>query len=248
MIKYSEGSSDPGELQNKYASGSIEPGILKKLMNSDAVYTYSGQDELVFELALRRHIIDASLALYRGRLAFRVFYDSFCNEEYWRRNPDGGFTIKEDVKPSAAVDDIFQNARKYGVECATAIVIVYYKAVLDAYRGDLFDRAFSDITLMNWQQLSGLLGVATYRGLEDYLPGDCRYFKNPEVNPLTPEWQGENAIDLGDGRYYGHGMGIAGGDRIISALNANRVADATVSAYLMDTATRPDFKGLYRYA
>jgi protein-glutamine gamma-glutamyltransferase len=125
--------------------------------------------------------------------------------------------------------------------------MIYYKAVLDAYSTELFNKAFPEITLMNWQQLDEIIGVATYRKLTDYLPGDCRYFRNPDVNPLTPEWQGENAIDLGGGVYYGHGIGIGSQNKIIEALNENRIEDAQASAYLMDTATRPDFNGLYQY-
>ena len=78
----------------------------------------------------------------------------------------------------------------------------------------------------------------------DYLPGDCRYFNNPDVDPLTPEWQGQNAIDLSGGMYYGHGIGIKTADKIIEILNHNRIQDSTTSAYLMDMATRPGFMHL----
>jgi protein-glutamine gamma-glutamyltransferase len=160
---------------------------------------------------------------------------------------DGGFTLKTGVRPSEAIDDIFVNTRLYGTECATAIVIIYYKAVLDSYKADLFNKAFGEIVLMNWRDMDDLLGVSTYRRLPDYVPGDCRYVKNPDVNPLTPEWQGENIIDLGSGRYYGHGIGTGDVEYFIRALNQNRIAGSQVSAYLMDSATRPDFHGLYRY-
>ncbi|MDD4495708.1 MAG: hypothetical protein PHV32_15450 [Eubacteriales bacterium] len=39
---------------------------------------------------------------------------------------------------------------------------------------------------------------------------------------LTPGWQGENAIYLGENRFYGHGAGIAKSDKIIRALNRHR--------------------------
>jgi len=155
--------------------------------------------------------------------------------------------LKKEVKPSDAINDIFINTRRYATECATAIVMLYYKAVLESYSAELFNKTFTEITLMNWQEMDEIMGVATYRKLADYIPGDCRYFRNPDVNPLTPEWQGENAIDLGNGDYYGHGIGIGKQEKIIAALNANRIEDAQASAYLMDTATRPDFEDLYQY-
>ena len=247
MIYFSGTEADTQSLLSKYPDGSAEYEALEKLLRSDERYVYGSEEELIFEISMRRYIIDASLALYRGRLAFRIFRKSFCNEAFWERAANGGFVLKRGAVPSEAIRDIFRNTRKYGTECATAIVMIYYKAVLDAYPENLFNTSFTTITLMNWQQMSELIGVATYRGLADYIPGDCRYFRNPDVNPLTPEWQGENAIDLGGGRYYGHGVGIGGSDRIIAILNENRADGSEVSAYLMDTATRPDFKRLYRH-
>jgi ubiquitin len=74
---------------------------------------------------------------------------------------------------------------------------------------------------MNWHYDRDL-GVVYSQGPGDFFPGDCRYFKNPDVNPETPQWQGENVIDLNDGKYYGHGIGIRTADEIINALNERR--------------------------
>ena len=247
MIRIAGSEASVQTLLSQYPAGSVEYETLEKLAKSNKMYEYTAQDELSFEINLRKNIINSSYALYRGRLGFRTFRESRCNEAYWNRNEDGGFVLKTGIKPSDAIMDIFINTRKYATECATAIMMIYYKAVLDAYGNELFDRAFPEITLMNWQHLDELMGVATFRKLPDYLPGDCRYFRNPDVNPLTPEWQGENAIDLGGGLYYGHGIGIGSSDKFIAALNENRIEGAQASAYLMDIATRPDFNSLYQY-
>ncbi len=247
MIKFADGEHDLKAILDRYRNGSPEYEFLSILMDSSHVYIYSSVEELIFETDMRRHIIDASIALNRGRMAFRTFQESKCNEEFWNRRVDGGFVLKPGVKPSEAVGDIFVNTRLYGTECATAIVIIFYKAVLDSFKADLFDTAFKEIVLMNWRDMDELMNISTYRGLPDYVPGDCRYVRNPDVNPLTPEWQGENIINLGNGRYYGHGIGIGDVDYFIRALNQNRVEGSQVSAYLMDSATRPDFKGLYSY-
>lgn len=247
MIKLAEGEFDPKKALEQYPAGSIEYDILSRLIKSDHEYSYSSQEELAFVINVRRNIIESSVAAYRGRIAFRTFRESKCNEDFWDRRPDGGFVLKQGVKPSDAINDIFRNPRKYGTECATVMVMIFYKAVLDNYGDKLFNAAFSEITLMNWQQLDDLMGISTQRKVPDYLPGDCRYFRNPDVNPLTPEWQGENAIYLGENKYYGHGIGIASPLMIIEALNTNRIEDAQASAYLMDTVTRPDFRSLYLY-
>ena len=57
----------------------------------------------------------------------------------------------------------------------------------------------TEIELMNWSNIDEKLGVDYYDSVSDFMPGDCIYFKNPDVNPKTTEWQGENTIDLGDG-------------------------------------------------
>lgn len=247
MIQLADGEFNAQALLDTFPAGSAEAEMLNKLINNTHVYQYSSLEELTFEIKLRRNIIDASVDLYRARLAFRTFRESKCNEDFWNRRSDGGFVLRTDVKPSDAINDIYRHTRLYGTECATAIMIVYYKAVLGSYGTELFNRAFQEIILMNWQDMDELMGISTYRKLPDYIPGDCRYFRNPDVNPLTPEWQGENAIDLGNDKYYGHGIGITNAEGIIEALNRNKVEDSQISAYLMDTATRPYFKGLYQY-
>lgn len=226
-------------------SNKIQKKIVDILSSSSTVYEYDSMDQLKFELDLRKSIIDTSMELYKSKLAFTTFKNSMCNPNFWERTNEGGFLLKEGIKPSDAIRDIFINSSKYGTECATAIVIIYYKAILNLFPENLFNRMFSNIHLMDWIYLDSDLGIKYYSNGIDYLPGDCRYFKNPDVNPETPQWQGENAIDLGNGTYYGHGIGIKTAEEMINALNKRRKDGATVSAYLMDNAVRPDFKYLF---
>lgn len=245
MIRISGRTVTPENIFNQYSLNRIQRDIVTTMASSNFRYDYSSLDQLKFELDLRMNIINASRKLNNSGLAFRVFTKSFCNRDFWTRTNEGGFLLKNNVKPSEAIKDIFRNGRKYGTECATAMVIIYYKAVLDIYPVELFNSMFTNIQLMNWHYLNRNLGLNNYANPPDYFPGDCRYFKNPDVNPLRAYLQGENAIDLGDGTYYAHGMGITTGDGIIRILNRNRKIGAKRSAYLMDTATRPDFKHLY---
>ena len=246
MINVADVEMKYDDLKLKYPEGSIERKMLEKMVGNDNVSRYTSMEELAFELELRKRIIDASTALYRGGLRFSIFRESKCNVDFWERMENGGFTLKGGIKPSEGLRDIFRNTRKYATECATAIVIVFYKAVLDIYKDELFDNTFPKIVLMNWLYTDNKLGVYTNREPDILLPGDCRYFKNPDVDPMTPEWQGENAIDLGDGTYYGHGLGIRNAEMIIRILNKKRIPGSEISAYLMDTVTLPDFRELFK--
>lgn len=246
MINVADVEMKYDELKLKYPEGSIERKILEKMAGGDNVRRYASMDELAFELVFRKRIIDSSIALNRGGLRFRTFRESECNEDFWERMENGGFRLNRGVRPSEGIRDIFRNTREYATECATAMVMVFYKAVLEVYKDELFDSTFPKIILMNWLYTDNKLGVATQRDPEFFLPGDCRYFRNPDVDPMTPEWQGENAIDLGDGTYYGHGVGIRTARMIIRILNSRRVPGSDTSAYLMETTTLPDLNGLFK--
>jgi protein-glutamine gamma-glutamyltransferase len=245
MIKIAEADINKDTFLSEHPKHGIELDILNILFSSTQTYSYTSLEQLQFELTMRGYIIEAAYNLYRGRLRFSIFRKSECNGDFWVRMDDGGFEIKGDVKPSKGISDIFRHTHLYSTECATAIVMVYYKAILDIYGAETFDRVFPHIVLMNWMHLDNPADILTYRDSPDFFPGDCRYFKNPDVNPLTPEWQGENAIEMGDGTYYGHGIGIRNDTVIIAALNKNRIEGSEVSAYLMKTATRPSFKSLF---
>lgn len=240
-------SPEQEELLSRFPGGAPEREMLKILMDGPESHRYDSLEELLFELSLRREIIRAANDLYRSGMGFEIFQNSRANDEFWERKNDGGFALKKGVKPADAIRDIFRNGRKYSTECATAMVILYYRAVLEVFGEELFNSTFPKIYLMNWHRLDPLLReVGLPRHVTDHLPGDRRYFANPDVNPETPQWQGENVIDLGKGIFYGHGVGRNDADYFITALNGNRREDAQREAYLMDQAARPDFRRLYQ--
>lgn len=229
-----------------YAPGSLKGQVLHTLYMSEKVYDYPSAEVLQFELDLREKIVRAAERLNGTRFDFALFKDSRCNPAYWTRTSEGGFRVRPDVSPYRAILDFYQHSYMYATECATAIVIVFYLGIAAILPEGLFNRLYSDIYLMDWQYLDKDLGMRSYDSLADYLPGDCRYFKNPDVDPKTMEWQGENAIQLMNGYYYGHGIGIRTADSIIRALNGHRKPGAKRSAYLMDLAIKPGYKYLYR--
>lgn len=220
--------------------------LLAAMDKSDETFAYDSPEQLRFELAVRKATVQAARDLYAGNMEFAVFRKSRCNPAYWNRTQEGGFALKNGVLPADAIRDIYKNPSEYATECATAVFIVFYKAVLDVYGDALFNKVFPDIELMNWHHVDPLFRrIGLMRRTAAVLPGDRQYFINPDVNPEVPEWQGENVIVLGDGTYYGHGLGIYGADEIIRQLNENRRRGGRESAYLIDQAGRPDYRKLY---
>ncbi|MGH4124377.1 MAG: protein-glutamine gamma-glutamyltransferase [Clostridium sp.] len=230
---------------NKYKPNDIEIDIITKMSLSKDLYEYNSLNGLQFELKLRNNIVIAAKKLNESYMTFTTFRKSMCNLYYWDRTDEGGFILKKGITPSAAINDISINSSKYGTECATAMIIIYYQALLNIFPEKYFNELFPKIQLMNWHYIDDLLEDAGYlEKRSDYLPGDRRYFVNPDVNPLKPEWQGENVIDLGNELYFGHGIGIGNAEEIIIELNKFRIKEAKSSAYLLDSAARLDFKSL----
>lgn len=250
MITVAGETFDIDAVIDRYPAGSVEGMVLRTMANSTGQYAYGTLAQLEFELAMRREIVNAARGLNRSGMDFAVFHKSRRNPQYWDRTSNGGFRLKEGVSPSDAIMDIYKNGSKYATECATAMMMVYYRALISLYGAERFDMLFPNIYLMNWSQIDPRLKeVGEPRKVTDKLIGDRAYFANPDVDPKTPEWQGENVIIMPDNLYYGHGVGITTAERIIRGLNASRKKDATRSAYFRDEVSRPDFKelaGLYQ--
>ncbi len=192
---------------------------------------------------MRTNIVEAAKALYAGGANFATFARSRCNERYWTRTENGGFMLNRGVWPSDGIYDIFVNGRLYGFECAGAIIIILYKAVLDTVGGAVFNAYFQNLFLRDWQFDRDLRLITTYNNYNAY-PGDVLYFKNPDYDPRTPEWQGENVVMLDDNLYFGHGIGIKSGQEIVAGLNRMRRRGSIRSAYLQDSVVSPDFEYL----
>lgn len=234
--------SDAGQV-NPFALTPVEREVLQAKQNSPVVYRYASMDELYFELRLRDRIVNASRMLQDSRADFAVFRNSRSNPQYWTRTENGGFQMNPDVRPSDAINDIFQNGEEYGFECATAIVIVLYKGVLDTIGEQMFNSLFNPLYLRDWNHDSDLWFITTHNKNEA-LPGDVMYFRNPDFDRDTPEWQGENVVKLSENLFFGHGIGIESGEEIITALNKMREPGSTESAYLDDLVVHPNFKHL----
>lgn len=226
--------------------GSIESIILQRLQQDFRVYPYQSVDELGFELGLRKNIVLSARAMSQGRSQFVSFAKSYCNPRYWHLTEMGGFRLRPGIRPSAAIEDIFKNSSLYGFECATAIMIIFYHAVLKSIGAGLFDRYFANLYLYSWVEDQDL-GLRTYYTYH-LIPGDVVYFENPEFHPATPWWRGESAVVLENGSFFGHGVGVGTAAQMIEHLNKARAPWSTIPPFLRDSVLRPSFKHLFRIA
>ncbi|WP_082306863.1 protein-glutamine gamma-glutamyltransferase [Bacillus sp. FJAT-27245] len=219
--------------------------LLQWMGKSKKVYEFATIHELDFELGMRLRILRAAVLLNKSGAGFATFRTTRCNEKYWFLDRRGAIVIKPNVLPQTALNDIFINGKKYAFECATAMLIIFYKATLESIDEAMFNRLFAGLTLYDWQYDEDL-DLQIFNST-DFLPGDCLYFKNPDVNPETPHWQGENAIYLDRDLYFGHGVGIVPGKIIIDFLNTKRKKNAKREAYLTDVVAIPNFRYLSQF-
>ncbi|RME71306.1 MAG: hypothetical protein D6776_10440 [Planctomycetota bacterium] len=208
-----------------------------------------------------RAMVDAAYALAEKEPEFG---DLEFNPGAWRLEDEdleyedgmGVMVPADGVPPSVAIEDIFKNTDMYAFECATALTIIRYKAILDLIGPEDFDRAFADLRVGPWEteddakrlwkiEGSGARGEerpATEAEKKLVKPGEYTYFRNWDVSKEAFEggWQGENVLYLGDGLYYGHPFGVVSGEDIVEYLNSARKAGATRSASLLDLRARID--------
>lgn len=234
------GAAGAGGIQQAAGWPDAERRIYELKQKSAVTYVYPSVQQVWFEMTLRAKIVAAARELQSGKAAFASFAKSRCNGAFWMRTNDGGFRLKEGIQPAAAIRDIFNNGRLYAFECATAVVIVLYKGVLDTLGEEAFNRHFAGLYLHDWQYDSDLRLIGK-KGTKDTYPGDVLYFKNPDYSPDTPEWQGENAIKLEEHLYFAHGIGLVTEGQVIAKLNRHRKPGSTQSAYLLEEVFYPDF-------
>ncbi|CRK80869.1 protein-glutamine gamma-glutamyltransferase [Neobacillus massiliamazoniensis] len=223
-------------------SNKEEKAIIKQKAAYQKNYHYLTVNQLKFELTFRMNTMKAARELNDSGAKFTTFAYAFCNKEYWDRLSNGGFLLKKDSTPSAAILDILKNGTLYAFECSTAIAIVLYIATLYSIGSKKFDHLFANLYLMDWQFDEDLPVHQKYG--DDFLPGDVLHFNNPDFDPKQPHWRAENVIYFGDDQYYGHGVGIRTANTIIDFLNKKRKPDSKNSAYLMNLITRPEYQSL----
>jgi protein-glutamine gamma-glutamyltransferase len=220
----------------------LQQSIYQSIKDSQIMYHYFTQREMLFELRIRENIVKAAFQLNESKVNFSGFENSTFNKDYWEKT-ESGYRLKKGIKPSDGIRDVFINSGQYIFECVTSIVIIYYKAVLESIQEHYFNYLFSHMIVWahNYDKDLGMYSIKKV----DLFPGDVVYFYNPEYE--KPIWMGENCVYLGNELFFGHGIGVGTADEVIEALNSLRKTDATESAYLLPQVTRLDFRYLSRY-
>lgn len=134
MIIINRTKADINNILNEYHYDTMQQDIINVINLSNTEYKYDSVNQLKFELMLRKEIVKSANELSESEIEFQVFEKSKCNPKYWDRKDDGGFLLKSGVTPSDSIHDIFLNSSLYATECSTAIVIIYYKALLNVFK------------------------------------------------------------------------------------------------------------------
>ncbi|MDQ0270845.1 protein-glutamine gamma-glutamyltransferase [Cytobacillus purgationiresistens] len=221
----------------------IQREIYMALDSSKEIHQYETLHQLLFELLLRENLIRAAKQLHESQAEFAPFDHSKFNPEIWTKTKYG-YLLKPFIMPSDAIRDVFLNSKEYSFECSTAIVLLFYKAVLDSIAVSRFNTLFQGLLVWDWNYDHDL-GIDTRVG-RDFIPGDVVYFYNPDFK--HPIWTGENAVYLGNDQYFGHGVGLETEKGMIEALNTLRKDGATRSAYLISQHSRLNAKYLAQFS
>ncbi|WP_077211286.1 protein-glutamine gamma-glutamyltransferase [Bacillus dakarensis] len=221
----------------------IEGTIFKELQASKYPRYYISMNQLRFEILLRSNIIEAAIKLSNSAAEFNIFKNSKFNPLYWIKTRRG-YALRPNVLPSAAIADIFKNGHEYAFECSTAIVLIYYYAVLQSINIQAFNQLFRNLLVWDWSYDEDLK-IITKAGT-DYIPGNVLYFYNPDYK--YPVWIGENTVYMGKDLYFGHGIGIGTKEEMIQSLNTLRKPNAIRSAYLLEQYSTLDFQYLSKFA
>ncbi|NRG48046.1 protein-glutamine gamma-glutamyltransferase [Bacillus sp. CRN 9] len=221
----------------------IQKDIYHALESSEQLHHYNTLHELLFELLLRENLIKAANQMHNSQAEFAPFTHSKFNPEIWTKTKYG-YVLNPYIMPSDAILDVFHNSKEYAFECSTAIVLLFYKAVLDSIAVSRFNTLFQGLLVWDWNYDQDL-GIDTRIG-RDFIPGDVVYFYNPDFD--HPIWTGENAVYLGNNQYFGHGVGLETEQGMIEALNTLRKPGATRDAYLISQHSRLNYKYLSQFA
>jgi len=155
------------------------------------------------------------------------------NPTFWKLMPppEATGTFNPVKRPSAAVRDILDNPSLYAYDCATGAVAATYMALVKMLDAAVFDQTFDKLYIGPRSFDPQLQRILDKHGSDDLSkkgnvallkPGDIVYFNNPGAlqEHVDEGWKGENAIYLGDGKYYAHPLGIKTADEILADLLA----------------------------
>lgn len=179
------------------------------------------------DLVFRARVVQAAYDLAASGASFSGARDTDAvNTAHWRLDVAGEMHVRKWLpdgtigSPAKALTDIFQNGDKYGFECATAMMVIYHKAILDHVGAKRFDEMFTEPRMLGFFRWS--IEDDDYVDVKKLshrraklMPGSHYYFANPGAEKGSA-WGGENVIYLGDGLFYAHGVVGARGDYVVT--------------------------------
>ena len=77
-------SGIPFKQNDKWQLGSIEKTIIQQMQSAPVIYSYYSEDELLFELKLRKNIIQSAKEMDKSKAVFTIFVYARCNPRYWQ--------------------------------------------------------------------------------------------------------------------------------------------------------------------
>lgn len=246
------GEIDPGD---RFVSGTPSNPMIEPL-----------GEKRTEDLAFRAAVVRASEELAQSGAAFAgTAKQDKVNEVLWTMGYGGKMQVRKWLKdggigkPSVALRDIFKNGDQYGFECATAMMVIYHKAILDHVGDEAFDRLFTEprnLKFFRWNiEDDDFVDVKRLAHVPSKLkPGSHYYYKNEGADPKNSAWGGENVIYLGDGKFYAHGIRGASGnfvvteEEILTTLRNLRSPDSTIEPHRIDMVMHLDGLALSKKA
>ncbi len=180
------------------------------------------------EIAFRARVVQAAKDLAASGASFSASAaDDKVNLNLWTMGFGGRMQVRKFLadgtigKPSAALRDIFTRGTAYGFECATAMMVIYHKAMLDHVGEDAFDAMFTEprhLAFFRWSiEDDDFVDVKKLVHKPMPLqPGTHYYYKNPDAAPENSAFGGENVLYLGEGQFYAHGIVGVGGTYVVT--------------------------------
>lgn len=203
-------------------------------------------------------VVSACLEMHQAHHEFAIAPRQKFSSEFWRRDGQlshfATFHLKPGAKASAAMNDVFLHPDGYRFECATALVLVYYRAIQKLIGDSDFDRIMGDLKIGPWEFEADLERFLVRSGRGDQPATEARsreltfgeytYTKNWAVSwwGWAKGCQGQNQIRLDEDLYYAHSYELVGQGDIVARENGARVWGAKTSASMTDRQERLDPK------
>lgn len=213
------------------------------------------------EITFRMNVIRAAKDLAASGAQFSGDQKSDkVNKTLWTLGYGGRMQVRKFVddrgnlgSPAKAIRDIFQNGRQYGFECATAMMVIFHKAILDTIGDAAFDAFFTEpryLTFFRWSEKDDdYLALERVEQKDDKLvAGSHYYYKNPDASDANSAFSGENVIYLGERNgerlFYAHGVIGRDGNYLVTEGELLR----SLSSLRRPGATQQPFRADFSYS